>query len=165
MNFYGYALQNPTGYLDPSGLLVTITITRDTYTANSITGTLTATSDVIADTVTAYTLENYPNLQNWGGEKGAIRPGTYDAFLRTDYTPNRVQLRDVLGYDGVQIHNGNFPLQLEGCFAIGQPRTNDAVWNSVATLNSLIGLIREDAVWGDGRIRVIVRGWPWDPGP
>ena len=45
--------------------------------------------------------------------------GTYPAFVRTDRDPDRVELRLVPNATNVQMHVGNVPEDVIGCFAVG----------------------------------------------
>lgn len=50
----------------------------------------------------------------------AIPPGSYDGELRYDKKDHwRIQLQDVQGRTGVQIHIGNVPRQTQGCILVG----------------------------------------------
>jgi RHS repeat-associated protein len=151
MNLYSYVRNKPLDFTDPTGLDVTITITRTTYTSVSIVGTIEVTSTVSSLTFSGYTLEETtppnPNLP--------VPPGTYDAFVRTDHTPNRVQLIDVPDATAVQIHNGNTVDDVTGCFLAGTTTTTDFVGNSVSAMNSIINIINDD---GCDNITVIVSG-------
>ncbi len=150
-NLYGYVLNNPLSWVDPTGLDVTITINRTGSTANSVSGTINVTSTVTNATFSGYTLENRnpqnPNLP--------VPPGTYPASMRTDHTPNRIELNGVPNASNIQIHNANYPSQLEGCFGVGTSASTDFVGNSVNAMNSINNIISAD---GTGNITVIVNG-------
>ena len=153
LNLYSYSLNNPYRYIDHDGREVTIIIQRDKYTKTSVTGTITATSDVTNSTFKGYTLENTHAGDNQ--DKSPIPPGTYDAFMRTDHTPNRVELQDVDGYENIQIHNGNTARQVKGCFAVGTTRSKNHVNNSLDAMGQINNIIQKD---GTDNIRVTVTG-------
>ena len=54
----------------------------------------------------------------------------YDAFVRTDHDPNRVELENVPGYQNIQIHAGNYPKNFKGCFGAGTSHSTDYIGNS-----------------------------------
>ena len=140
MNFYAYVQNNPINANDPYGRDTTIGIYRDTYTAKSVGGRFIAYNDKTGNYLYGYTLET---AQNKAGLP-PIDPGSYDAFIRTDHTPNRIELTGTGPRTNIQIHNANTPDQLQGCFAVGSNRSTDFVGNSVNTLNKLLDLIDED---------------------
>lgn len=147
-----YVLNNPLRWTDPTGLDVTITINRTTYTPNSIGGTIDVTSTVTDKTFSGNTLENRQPPRN---PALPVPPGEYSAFVRTDRTPNRIQLIDVPKATFVQIHNGNIPEQAEGCFLAGTTASRDRVGNSIDAMIKINDIIRLD---GSGNITVIVNG-------
>jgi hypothetical protein len=153
LNRYAYSLNNPYRYVDPDGREVTIIIQRDKYTKTSVTGTISVTSDITNSTFNGYTLENAHAGDNH--DKSPIPPGTYDAFVRTDHTPNRVELEDVPGYENIQIHNGNKTRHVKGCFAVGTTRSDDRVNNSLDAVGQINQIIQKD---GTGNINVNVTG-------
>ena len=154
LNRYAYANGSPLNFVDPLGLEVTITINRDKYTDKSVTGTITITSDVAgAGSYSGYTLETAAAGPK--GDKDPIREGNYDAFTRTDHDPNRVELSDVPGYTNIQIHTGNTPNDVEGCFAVGKSRDTDRVNNSKDAMQEILKIIKND---GTGQIKVEVKG-------
>jgi len=132
---------------------VTITINRTGSTSTSVSGTINVSSNVTNQTFSGNTLENAnppnPNLP--------VQPGTYDAFVRTDHSPNRVELRNVPNATNVQIHNGNTASDVVGCFAAGTTSSTDFVGNSVNAMNQINSIIQAD---GTGNITVIVSGNP-----
>jgi len=140
LNLYAYGLNNPYRYIDPVGRDVTIVINRTTYTPNSIVSTITVNSTVANSTFSGYTLENRipsnPNLP--------VPPGTYNASVRTDDTPNRVELTDVPNASNVQIHVANSALDLNGCFAVGTSTSEDWVGGSTNAMNSINNIISAD---------------------
>ncbi len=152
MNFYAYVENNPLKWVDPWGLDVTININRTTYTTNSIVGTVSVTSNVTTSTFSGYTLENRSPPDN---ADLPVPSGTYPASMRTDHTPNRVELTNVPNATNIQIHNANAPGELEGCFAAGTTTSADFVGNSVNAMNSINNIISAD---GSGNITVNVNG-------
>ena len=79
----------------------------------------------------------------------AIPTGTYEITLKT-YSPkfgSRSQysfckgylprLLNVLGYDGILIHIGNYPSDTDGCILVGKNTIKGAVLNSTACFKNL----------------------------
>ncbi|HUW29649.1 MAG TPA: DUF5675 family protein [Sulfuriferula sp.] len=153
VNQYTYALGNPIRYIDPQGLDVTIMIGNRTYspTGNSVAGTINVTSDQSSSSFSGYTMEN--SHAGDGGNKGPIPAGTYDASVRTDHTPNRVELQNVPGYQNIQIHNGSYPRNFKGCFGAGTSHSTDFLGGTVNGMNQINNIINSD---GTGNITVIV---------
>jgi len=151
INGYQYVRNNPNVYLDVTGLKVTITILRDIITDTSIGGTISVNSSIVSDTFNGYTLEPIR-------AKGPVPTGWYDAFLRTDHDPWRIELSNVLGNNNIQIHNGNTAGQSTGCFLVGTFRLRDFVGDSVLAMRKILSIITKDC---SGDIGVDV-GWRGD---
>jgi RHS repeat-associated protein len=149
INLFTYVANNPVNWIDPFGRDVKIKIVRDIFTINSITGTITVTSDRIPDTFTGYTLENA--RAGLKGNKDPIPIGTYSAYRRYDHEPDRIELEHVPGFTYIQIHKGNRPKELKGCFAVGTDRLSDWVSFSDTALKKILKIIEKDIT---GRITV-----------
>lgn len=162
-NRYGYGNNNPYKYVDPDGRDVLIAIMRDTYTPLSIGGTISVTSDRVQNSFSGFTLEN--TRAGDLGDKNPIQPGIYDSSVRTDHSPNRVELGGVDKYENIQIHEGNKPSHVKGCFAVGSDRSTDWVSDSANSLNKVLGVIEADqrATFGQGRITTSVTGSNSEP--
>jgi hypothetical protein len=98
----------------------------------------------------------------FNGDKDPIPAGTYDAFIRTEHDPNRVELKGLAGsgHTEIQIHNGNTVDDVKGCFAAGETRTTDKVNKSIAAMNEVLKIIEKD---NTGIITVKVIGSPTPP--
>lgn len=72
----------------------------------------------------------------------AIPAGVYPVDFTYSPKFNRIMpLILVPGRERVRIHWANFPMQLEGCIAVGKSLESDAVDYSVATFNQLYAII------------------------
>jgi len=156
VNLYNYVQNNPVNWIDPKGLDVTIDINRTTYTPNSIIGTINITSTATKSTFSGNTLENRtpPNSSL------PVPAGTYSAFMRRDRTPNRVELIGVPNASNIQIHTGNRPADVKGCFAAGTSASTDRVKDSRNAMNRINEIISAD---GSGKITIIISGSPTGP--
>jgi RHS repeat-associated protein len=152
-NVYGYVDGDPLNVRDPWGLAVTIVIGNRTYspTGNSVQGTINVTSDQTPGTFSGYTMENSSAGDN--ASKAPVPAGTYNAFLRTDHNPNRIELIGVPGYQNIQIHNGSYPRNFKGCFGVGLSHSTDFLGQTVQSINQIDNIVRMD---GSGKITVIV---------
>ena len=153
LNPYIYGLNNPLKYIDPWGLDVTISIATRSYstTGNSVAGTISVTSDKTATTFYGFTMENARAGDD--GSKSPIPAGTYDAFTRTDHSPNRVELLNVPGYQNIQIHNGSYPYNFKGCVGAGTVQSTDFLGGTVKSMSQINNIIRLD---GTDNVKVIV---------
>ena len=152
VDLYGYCLNNSINCYDPAGLRTVITIQRESSTERSISSKLTVQSDRVSDGFSGYAVE--PMRGGVDESKDPVKAGTYEAFLRTDHNPNRVELRNVPGYTHIQIHVGNDPIEeSDGCFLVGTSRATDWVSNSVSAMKQIIHIIKRD---GTGQIEVRV---------
>jgi len=150
INLWLYAFNNPLNWIDPLGRDVKIKIVRDTLTKNSITGTITVTSNRIPDTFTGYTLENTRAGDN--RDKDPIPTGTYSAYRRYRYPElDPIELENVPGFMNIQIHKGNRPGDVKGCFAVGTDRLKDWVSDSETALKKILKIVEKDIT---GRITV-----------
>ena len=149
-NLMSYVGNNPVTGIDPSGLTVIIDINRTTYTNNSIVSTINVMSTESNSTFSGYTLEN----RNPPNSNLPVTPGTYDAFTRTDHTPDRIELIGVQNAQNVQLHNGNYPWQSRGCFLVGSSTSTDFVGNSVNSMNQINQIISNDG----GTILINING-------
>jgi len=151
VNLYAYVNNNPVMGIDPWGLEATIDINRSIYTPNSVIGTISVTSTVTNSTFSGYTLENAnppnPNLP--------VPQGAYSAFVRTDHSPNRVELYGVPGASNIQIHVGNSRSDVIGCFAVGTSASKDWVGGSRSAMSQIINIISTE---GTRSITVNING-------
>jgi RHS repeat-associated protein len=150
VNLYAYVQNNPIMGIDPSGLDVMINITRTTYTENSIVSKIQVYSTTTGSSFSGYALENAsppnPNLP--------VPNGSYSAFVRSDHSPNRIELIGVPGASNVQIHTGNSPSDVIGCFAVGTSTSTNWVGNSRSAMNQINRVVSGD---NSGRITVNVQ--------
>ena len=95
-----------------------IKIIRTSLNTNSITGEL-----YVKGAFVAHTLE-----LPWNNNKSyisSIPDGKYSANLRYDKPDGwRIELKNVVGRTGVQIHLGNYPADIEGCVLVGKKVVN-----------------------------------------
>jgi len=96
------------------------------------------------------------------GNKDPIPAGTYGGFIRTDHSPNRIELENVPGFQNIQIHNGNTADDVDGCFAVGTKQRPNQVLNSFSALRKILDIINND---GSGNITVQVIGPSTAPAP
>ncbi len=93
----------------------------------------------------------------------AIPAGRYEVAITWSNRFNRPmpQLLDVPFYQGIRIHNGNFPSQTEGCLLVGKSTGVDAVLESHLAFESLFPKIKKMTEQGKLFIN-IVGGIPVD---
>jgi len=143
INLFVYSFNNPINWLDPFGLKTYITIRRKSSTKISISGTINVRNDK-GDVYKAYTIE--PIKGGVDNSKDPVKAGKYDAFLRKDHNPNRIELRNVPDYENIQIHIGNDPLiDSDGCFLVGEKPTTDWLSKSADAINKILEVINSDA--------------------
>ena len=159
LNTFGYVYQNAVKYADVQGLQVTINIVNTGSTANSISGTITTTSDLVPNTASSNQIQD-----SKAGScecKPPLADGSYPAHVRTDGGKTRIELTGTAsqGLTNIQIHIGNAPNVngkevLNGCIAPGTAGgLPDWVSNSERALSAIMGVINAD---GSGKITVNV---------
>lgn len=99
----------------------------------------------------AYTLE--PRMDKSNGKPFAIPAATYNVKLELSphfktITPH---VLDVPGFEGIEIHWGNFPKDTEGCCLVGETRDDqqpDFIGNSREAFWKLIAILEgaKDAI-------------------
>jgi RHS repeat-associated protein len=148
-NLFGYVLEDPVIRLDPRGLDVTVTITRNNNSGTSITGTVSAASSETGASYRGFSLEN-PNPR--GDGTLPVPPGNYSATERTDRN-NRLQLNDTGKLTEIQLHSGNTVRDVRGCIAIGNTLGQNFVGDSGNAMQELMDLIRNDG----GAVTVVIQ--------
>jgi hypothetical protein len=144
-------------YLEPKPFQ--ITIDRKHSYSQSIGGELFVNGSFLC-----YTLEL---AWLWNAKsKSCIPPGRYRGFLRFDKTDGwRIQLSGVPGgREGVQIHVGNYPRDIEGCVLVGITAAPNAVLSSAEAYAKL----RHTYTGAGGNITVEFKGvlaTPWGDYP
>ena len=144
-------------YLEPKPFH--IVIDRKHSYAESIGGELFINGSFLCYTLELAWLWNAKN-------KSCIPPGKYQGFLRFDKVDGwRVQLSGVPGgREGVQIHVGNYPSDIEGCILVGTTPSQNAVLNSAEAYAKL----RQAYAAAAGNITVEFKGMlatPWGDYP
>jgi hypothetical protein len=96
------------------------------------------------------------------GCKSPVPAGTYRAFVKGGHKPKRIELIGVAGYNNIQIHNGSYPDDFEGCFGVGSSKGVDFLGGTVRSLKQVLGIVSAD---GTGNITVNVGPLPpWSGG-
>jgi Family of unknown function (DUF5675) len=110
-----------------------ITVLRDTYTDNSVTGEMS-----VDGVFECFTLE--PRSDRSQGKPYCIPSGTYVVLLKPSphFGCTTPHLQNVPGFDEIEIHWGDFPKDTIGCTVVGQARTEDAVWQSKLAFDALM---------------------------
>jgi hypothetical protein len=150
VNLYGYVYGNPVNLIDPKGLEVVIDIYRVFYSNSSIIGKINVYSTVTGSTFFGYTLEN----ANPPNANLPVPQGTYGAFTNTRHKIDRIELTGVPHAEAIQIHEGNKPKDVKGCFAAGTSRSKDRVAGSVDAMGRINSIVTDDG----GKIMVNVIG-------
>jgi RHS repeat-associated protein len=133
---------------------LSVKITRHTYTENSIVSTIEVSSDETSEQFTGYALEDTKAGPN--GDKDPILPGAYAGFTRTDGKMGfRIELLGVPHFGNVQIHTGNSPADVMGCFAVGTVTTKNYVSQSKMAMEAIQKISVSDA---SGKYKVTVMG-------
>lgn len=112
---------------------MTITVQRKTKTSDGIFGILTLDWNPF----TCVTLENLNKV---------LEAGVWS--LTYAYSPHfnrQMPLINVPGRTWTWFHWANFPIQLEGCIALGRTVDGDAIDDSVAAWNEFWGIINMQA--------------------
>jgi hypothetical protein len=133
-----------------------LTLTRTSYGPESTEGTLTIDSDPLV----VVTLEPFarpagaPKVQN----KTAIPAGTYDLTL---YPSPHLSLtvpllKDVPGFEYVEIHPGNSDVNTDGCILIGESVVNpDWISDSKMAWENLMRVIQVAVTAGECSITIL----------
>ncbi len=126
-------------------------------TGNSISGTITTTSDLVSVAASSNQIQD---AQAGSCEcKSPISDGSYPAFVRTDGGRTRIELTGTTsqGLTNIQIHPANAPNvngeeKLDGCIAPGTAgNLPDWVSNSQNAMDAIMNVINAD---GSGDIVV-----------
>jgi hypothetical protein len=115
-----------------------VTIERRRSFSDSIGGDLYVNGSYICRTLELAWLWNAKN-------RSCVPLGSYRGFIRHDKSDGwRIQLAGVPGgRDGVQIHIGNYPKQIQGCVLVGERYTPDAIWSSSVAYKRLEGVYKK----------------------
>ena len=110
-----------------------LTVHRRWFTPNSTEGGLE-----IEGVFQCYTLE--PRKNQSQGKPFCIPAGTYQVQLGwSDHFEKIVpKIQNVTGFDGIEIHPGNFPRDTHGCTLVGETRMTDDVGLSDLAFEALM---------------------------
>ena len=77
--------------------------------------------------------------------------GTYNVTIT--YSPrfkkNLPLIKNVKGFEGIRVHNGNIPQHTEGCVLLGFNKIKGQVINSKDTVNKFIDIVQDALNKGD----------------
>lgn len=123
-----------------------IKVLRKTYSKNSTIGEM-----YINGTRFCYTLEDTCRDKNRDGDlkdageakvfgQTCIPAGRYKVVLNYSNRFKRVmpQLLNVPNFEGIRLHNGNYPKDTLGCILVGSTKAVDFVGHSVDTFDKLM---------------------------
>lgn len=125
--------------------LVNILVSRKKVGDKSIIGEMKVSRPIGGSVGTSYSCKTLE--LPWKDDKknvSCIPAGKYKAFLRTDHKIWRVELTGTGNRTHIQIHNGNYPSQIDGCILVGTTAGEDAVYNSQVALKAVISAIVKD---------------------
>jgi hypothetical protein len=105
----------------------------------------------------AWTLE--PTIREIAGEpvsewkilnKTAIPAGTYNLIIgpSAKFGRDMPRVEDVQGFDGIEIHWGNFPHDTDGCTLLGTDKAPAMVKNSVVAFNAFFPKLQAELAAG-----------------
>ncbi|MDR3754283.1 MAG: DUF5675 family protein [Terracidiphilus sp.] len=112
---------------------------RFQYTPNSTVGRLS-----VDGVFQCFTLE--PSTRPIGVKvvgKTSIPAGRYTVTIRNSARFNRLMphVENVPGFDGIEIHWGNYPKDTEGCIIVGEAYTTDEVVCSMDAFNKFFPML------------------------
>jgi hypothetical protein len=115
-----------------------LTVLRDTFTDQSVT------SEVILDGTLKWFGIEPPNRP--GPKPYCIPAGTYKITLAPSFHFDMIVPRviNVVGFEGIEIHPGNFPRDTHGCLCIGEGRGPDDVTQSRKAFEELMSFLTGD---------------------
>ena len=85
-----------------------------------------------------------PRSDQSKGKPYCIPEGEYEVQLLFSVRFQRItpHILNVPGFQGIEIHPGNFPKDTHACILVGRPHKPNCVENSVATFESLMTLLK-----------------------
>ena len=118
-----------------------IKIIREEFTKRSTIGSLYIDTDFFC-----FTLEDAvrgPGIKIPG--QTAIPEGRYAVIIDRSVRFKRMMphILNVPMFEGIRIHQGNFPGDVEGCLAVGQIKKVDYVGQSIAAFNAFFPKLQE----------------------